>query len=102
WRGHAGHDPAKYVPKDLLQEYMTFKDPVKRFQDLLLALGAIDEQTVRDLEARIKQEFDQGFEFAQSSPLPSPGDLTRGLWTDDGYWTSEPGGAGSEGEGTDG
>ena len=36
WRGHAGHDPAKYVPQDLLKEYMEHRDPVKRFTDLLL------------------------------------------------------------------
>src|SRR5919197_5630797 len=34
WRGHAGHDPAKYVPKELLDEYMTEHDPVRRFEDL--------------------------------------------------------------------
>src|SRR5918912_1138081 len=35
WRGHAGHDPAKYVPAELLEDYMERKDPVKRFQELL-------------------------------------------------------------------
>jgi TPP-dependent pyruvate/acetoin dehydrogenase alpha subunit len=90
WRGHAGHDPAKYVPKALLEEYMTYKDPVKRFQELLLVLGILDEGGIKDLESRIKQEFEEGYEFAQSSPLPSPEDLTRGLWTDDGYWEAEP------------
>ena len=27
WRGHAGHDPAKYVPKELLEEYMRTRIP---------------------------------------------------------------------------
>jgi pyruvate dehydrogenase E1 component alpha subunit len=90
WRGHAGHDPAKYVPKDMLDEYMTFKDPVKRFQALALALGVVDEGGVTELEARIKQEFDDGYEFAQASPFPHGGDATKGLWVEDGYWRSEP------------
>src|SRR5207253_6013167 len=32
WRGHAGHDPAKYVPRELLEHYMLSKDPVKNFE----------------------------------------------------------------------
>src|ERR671930_3900 len=78
WRGHAGHDPAKYVPQAMLEEYMTYRDPVKRFQELLLALDVIDEDGVKDVEGRIKKEFDEGFEFAQSSPLPRAEDVTKG------------------------
>ena len=36
WRGHAGHDPAKYVPRELLEHYMLSKDPVKNFEAYLL------------------------------------------------------------------
>jgi TPP-dependent pyruvate/acetoin dehydrogenase alpha subunit len=97
WRGHAGHDPAKYVPPEMLEEYMTFKDPVKRFQDLLLGVGVIDDDGVKAIEDRIKREFDEGYEFAQSSPLPSGQDVALGLWTDDGYWEREPSRNGGEG-----
>jgi TPP-dependent pyruvate/acetoin dehydrogenase alpha subunit len=90
WRGHAGHDPAKYVPRETLEEYMTYKDPVKRFQDLSLKLHVVDEDEVKEIESRIKKEFDQGYEFAQRSPLPAADDAAKGLWTDDGYWEGEP------------
>jgi TPP-dependent pyruvate/acetoin dehydrogenase alpha subunit len=43
---------------------------------------------------RIEQEFDEGYAFAQSSPFPEPGDVTKGLWVEDGYWDAEPGRAG--------
>src|SRR3990170_7983719 len=91
WRGHAGHDPAKYVPKELLEEHMANKDPVKRFQELLLARDVVNELDVTDLDARVKAEFEAGYEFALSSPFPEPGDVTKGLWVEDGYWASEPG-----------
>ena len=91
WRGHAGHDPAKYVPKELLEDYMQNKDPVKRFEELLRSNGVVDETTVKELDERIQQEFEDGYEFAQNSPFPEPGDVTKGLWVEDGYWTSEPG-----------
>jgi TPP-dependent pyruvate/acetoin dehydrogenase alpha subunit len=91
WRGHAGHDPAKYVPKELLEDYMQNKDPVKRFEELLRSNGVVDDTTVKELDERIQREFEDGYEFAQSSPFPESGDVTKGLWVEDGYWTSEPG-----------
>ena len=97
WRGHAGHDPAKYVPKEMLEDYMANKDPVKRFEDLVREHGLVDDAAVTELEERIKQEFDDGFAFAQASPFPEPGDVTKGLWAEDGYWESEPGRGGGTG-----
>jgi TPP-dependent pyruvate/acetoin dehydrogenase alpha subunit len=91
WRGHAGHDPAKYVPKELLEDYMQNKDPVMRFEELLRSNGVVDDATVKELDERIQREFEDGYEFAQNSPFPEPGDVTKGLWVEDGYWTSEPG-----------
>jgi pyruvate dehydrogenase E1 component alpha subunit len=90
WRGHAGHDPAKYVPKETLQDYMENKDPVKRFQELLMREGVVDDDAVGELQKRIETEFDEGYEFAQQSPLPEAGDVTSGVFADDGYWTREP------------
>src|SRR3990170_3827281 len=97
WRGHAGHDPAKYVPKEMLEEYMTNKDPVKRFQELLLAHDVASEQDATALDERVKLEFEAGYEFALASPFPEPGDVTKGLWVEDGYWNSEPGRGGGTG-----
>ncbi len=91
WRGHAGHDPAKYVPKELLEDYMQNKDPVRRFEELLRSHDVVDDAFVNEIDERIKQEFDDGYQYALNSPFPEPGDVTKGLWVEDGYWTSEPG-----------
>ncbi len=90
WRGHAGHDPAKYVPRELLDEYMEKKDPVRRFEDLLRAHEVVDDVSVQAIDDRVKAEFDAGYEYAQGSPFPVPEDVTKGLWVEDGYWRSEP------------
>jgi pyruvate dehydrogenase E1 component alpha subunit len=90
WRGHAGHDPAKYVPKGLLDEYVENKDPVKRFVDLLFLHGVVDEDAVARVDERVKTEFDEGYAFAQASPFPVAEEATMGLWVEDGYWTREP------------
>ncbi len=90
WRGHAGHDPAKYVPKELLERYMREKDPVARFASLLVERGVLDEEEVKRIQERVESEFDEGYRFAQASPFPVPEDVTKGLFTDDGYWANEP------------
>jgi TPP-dependent pyruvate/acetoin dehydrogenase alpha subunit len=90
WRGHAGHDAAKYVPKEMLEDYMQNKDPVKRLQERLLADGIVDDAVMEEIQQRIEDEFTKGYEFAQSSPFPTPEDVTRGVFSDDGYWRSEP------------
>jgi TPP-dependent pyruvate/acetoin dehydrogenase alpha subunit len=97
WRGHAGHDPAKYMPPELLEEYMESHDPVKNFQTYLLTQGVVGEDDVAEIQAGVEREFDEGYEYALASPFPEPGDATKGLWVEDGYWTSEPGrGGGTE------
>jgi TPP-dependent pyruvate/acetoin dehydrogenase alpha subunit len=90
WRGHAGHDPAKYVPKEMLEDYMMNKDPVKRFEELLTKEKIVDTNAVEEIKQRIEREFDEGYQYAQGSPLPDAGDVTAGVFADDGYWTREP------------
>ncbi len=97
WRGHAGHDAATYVPKETLDEYMQHKDPVKRFEEFLLAQGVVDAEGVKQIKERVEREFNEGYEFAQRSPFPVPEDVTRGVFTDDGYWRSEPSRGGGTG-----
>lgn len=90
WRGHAGHDPAKYVPKDVLDQFMGDMDPVKRFEELLLSHEVVDLEGVKNLQELVEQEFEEGYEFAQASPFPVPEDVTKGLWVEDAYWQNEP------------
>jgi TPP-dependent pyruvate/acetoin dehydrogenase alpha subunit len=97
WRGHAGHDPAKYVPHEMLEDYMANHDPVKNFEEYLLTEGLVNKEDIEEIQRRIEADFDEAYEYAQRSPFPEPGDVTKGQWVDDGYWESEPGrGGGTE------
>jgi pyruvate dehydrogenase E1 component alpha subunit len=93
WKGHAGHDPAKYVPKEVLDDYTQNRDPVAKFEALLLKEGVVDDSDTKQIEDRVKKEFDEAYEFAQESPLPDGADATLGVFTDDGYWARRPEGA---------
>ena len=97
WRGHAGHDPAKYVAPELLEEYMTLHDPVKNFQETLLSWGVVTKDDIEAISEQIAVDFEAAHAFALASPFPEPGDAFLGNWTQDGYWTREPGrGGGTE------
>ncbi|MGQ0671134.1 MAG: thiamine pyrophosphate-dependent dehydrogenase E1 component subunit alpha [Actinomycetota bacterium] len=90
WRGHAGHDAATYVPRDMMDEYTQHKDPVKRFEEFLLAKGIVDAGGANEIQERVEREFTEAYEYAQRSPFPVPEDVPKGVFTDDGYWQSEP------------
>jgi TPP-dependent pyruvate/acetoin dehydrogenase alpha subunit len=97
WRGHAGHDPAKYMPPEMLEDAMANHDPVKNFEAWMRAQGLVDDASLAALTERIEREFEEGHAYALASPFPEPQDAFRGNWTEDGYWTSEPGrGGGTE------
>jgi pyruvate dehydrogenase E1 component alpha subunit len=97
WRGHAGHDPANYMPAEMLELAMADNDPVKNFEAWMRAQGLVDDGALAELQERIEREFEEGHAYALASPFPEAGDAFKGNWTDDGYWASEPGrGGGTE------
>jgi len=97
WRGHAGHDPAKYVPGELLDHYTSSKDPVMNFEQHLRQLGLVDDDALAEMQREIEQRFEEAHAFALGSPFPEAGDVNKGMWVEDGYWRAEPGrGGGTE------
>jgi TPP-dependent pyruvate/acetoin dehydrogenase alpha subunit len=97
WRGHAGHDPAKYVPAQLLEDTMIHGDPVKNFEEWMLSEGVVTKDDIGEMQARVEARFEEAHAYALASPFPEPADALLGNWTDDGYWSREPGrGGGTE------
>ena len=77
--GHAIHDGAEYVPRELLAEWEK-KDPVARYQDKLLAEEVTDEDEVNEIRQRAAIEIEDAIEFAEASPLPDPETVMDGLY----------------------
>ena len=77
--GHAIHDGAEYVPRELLAEWEK-KDPVARYQDKLLAEKVTDEDEVNEIRQRAAVEIEDAIEFAEASPLPDPETVMDGLY----------------------
>jgi TPP-dependent pyruvate/acetoin dehydrogenase alpha subunit len=75
----------------MLEDYMANHDPVKNFEEYLLAEGVLNKEDIEAVQQRVETEFDEAYEYGQRSPFPEPGDVTKGQWVEDGYWESEPG-----------
>lgn len=84
-KGHAEHDNQAYVPKDLIEEWKA-KDPVARFEQLLLDNGFATREDLDAIEQRVKREIDVATDEADASPMPNPSDAALGLFAGDGYW----------------
>ena len=84
-KGHAEHDNQAYVPKELIEEWQR-KDPVPRFEKVLLELGVATQEQLAAIQQRVKQEIDAATDEADRAPMPNPADAGRGLYIEDGYW----------------
>jgi len=84
-KGHAEHDNQAYVPKELIEEWKA-KDPVVRFERLLLENGFATQDDITAIEQRVKREIDTATDEAEGSPMPTPSDAALGLFAGDGYW----------------
>ena len=79
--GHSEHDPAKYVPAELLEEWKK-KDPILKAEQLLTQLGYGDEASFHEAGERAKKEVESGLEFAEQSPLPEGPEVLEGVFAE--------------------
>ncbi|MGA6826125.1 thiamine pyrophosphate-dependent dehydrogenase E1 component subunit alpha [Nitrospira sp. NS4] len=79
--GHSEHDPATYVPRELLEEWKK-KDPILKAEQLLTQLGYGDEAYFHEVGERAKKEVEAGLEFAEQSPLPEGPEVLEGVFAE--------------------
>ena len=79
--GHAEHDPADYVPRELLDEWQK-RDPVALYENVLLEHGVVDEDTVQQVRASARQQAIDARKKALSDPLPDASTVERGVYAD--------------------
>ena len=77
--GHAIHDGAEYVPKELLAKWEK-RDPVARYQDRLLAEEVADREELNEIRQRAAVEIEDAIEFAEASPHPEPDTVEEGIY----------------------
>jgi TPP-dependent pyruvate/acetoin dehydrogenase alpha subunit len=78
-RGHAQHDAAEYVPKEMLEAWKK-RDPLDRYEKLLNENKMWDPKTKKEIDARIAREIQADVEFAENSPFPPPELAEQGVY----------------------
>lgn len=79
-RGHAEHDDASYVPRELLDEWRR-RDPIQRFEGYLRERD-VPEERMRAVEARVLKEIEEAVEIAERSPLPDAPEALEGVFAE--------------------
>ena len=77
--GHSAHDDAVYVPKEVLEEWEK-KDPIGRYQRVLLDAGVFELSVLKELHSRAVAEVDDAVEWAEKNPYPDPEECLRGVY----------------------
>ena len=68
--GHAAHDNAWYVPKQLFEEWKK-KDPIEQFEKLLSEKGLLSSQKKESMTGEIQKELEAAVETALKRPFPN-------------------------------
>jgi pyruvate dehydrogenase E1 component alpha subunit len=72
--GHAAHDAADYVPKNLWDEWGKL-DPIVRLEMRMLEKGWTTQAELDELHGRVHGEVDEALAWAEQSPYPDPATL---------------------------
>ena len=70
-KGHSRVDPAKYRPKEEVEEWLA-KDPIKRFKEKLLQTKMLTEAEIQQIEGEASAKIEEAVRFAMESPYPAP------------------------------
>jgi pyruvate dehydrogenase E1 component alpha subunit len=77
--GHAVHDDAFYVPKELFEEWAK-RDPLERFRSWLRDNAELSDEEEDEISGRVKKLLNDALSRAEESPLPDPATLLEGVY----------------------
>lgn len=80
-KGHAEHDDAFYVPKEMFDEWQK-KDPILRAEKYLLDHKIITLQENEAIKNRVAKEMEEAEEFALNAPFPEGKETGNGVYAE--------------------
>jgi acetoin:2,6-dichlorophenolindophenol oxidoreductase subunit alpha len=70
-RGHSRVDPAKYRPKQEVEEWLV-KDPINRLKERALQEQILTKEEIESIEKEASAKIEEAVKFAVESPFPEP------------------------------
>jgi pyruvate dehydrogenase E1 component alpha subunit len=77
--GHAVHDDAFYVPKELFEKWAE-NDPIERFRTWLRTNADMSDEEEDEITGEVKKTLNDALKRAEESPLPDPSTLLEGVY----------------------
>src|SRR5437899_11472685 len=77
--GHAVHDDAFYVPREMFEEWAK-RDPLERFRSWLRENADCSDGEADEIAADVKKLLSDAIRRADDSPLPDPSEVTEGVF----------------------
>src|SRR5262249_1368955 len=77
--GHAQHDPADYVPKEM-RAYWEAGDPIALYEKFLTSEKLLDAKDKKEIEDKIDTLLAKERDFAENSPMPPPEFAAEGVY----------------------
>ncbi|MDQ3859059.1 MAG: thiamine pyrophosphate-dependent dehydrogenase E1 component subunit alpha [Actinomycetota bacterium] len=77
--GHAVHDDAFYVPKEMFEEWAK-RDPIERFRTWLRENAELSDEEEDEISGQIKRTLNDAIRRAEESPLPDPATVVEGVY----------------------
>src|SRR5213595_1650046 len=77
--GHAVHDDAFYVPKDMFERWAA-SDPIESFRTWLRDNAELSDSEEDEIGASVKKLLNDALQRAEESPLPDPSSVTEGVF----------------------
>src|SRR5712691_9479981 len=77
--GHAVHDDAYYVPKEMMERWAE-SDPLERFRTWLRVNAEMTDSEEDEISAEVKRTLNEALRRAEESPLPDVSTLTEGVY----------------------
>ena len=80
YKGHSMSDPGKYREKD---EVETFKerDPINQIKQILIAEHKVNEEELKSIDKKIRQEMIDIVNKCKAAPLPDPKELYTDIYS---------------------
>ena len=79
--GHAVHDDAFYVPKELFERWAE-RDPIERYRSWLRDHDALNDEDEEEITSGVKRLLNEALQRAEDSPQPDPSTLLDGVFAD--------------------
>src|SRR6266700_3210918 len=77
--GHAQHDPAEYVPKEM-RAYWEARDPIALYEKFLSGEKLLDANGKKQIDDKIEKLLSAERDFAENSPLPPAEFAAQGVY----------------------